>query len=77
MPNIKDICDAIGRKTLREKLRLESKSSISNAIAAQKFPSDWYRVVKAECESVGLECPMSMFNFKSPSPNASNRATDQ
>ena len=41
------------------------------------FPSSWYTILKSVCDAEGVECPVSMFNFKSPSPNASNRATDQ
>jgi len=62
MKNIEQICNAIGRKNLATSLGV-SKSAVTNAIAAEQFPLAWYRIVKRECASRGIEYPSHLFKF--------------
>lgn len=59
-----DIVAAVGRKNLRDRLSV-GDTAITNALTRGCFPARWYLVVKAECDSLGLECPESLFGFVS------------
>jgi hypothetical protein len=66
MMNASEICDALGRKTIKEALGV-TKASVSHAASAGSFPASWYPIIKGLCDTRGLECPVDAFNFKSPS----------
>lgn len=66
MMDASKICDALGRRTIKEALGV-TKASVSHAVKAKSFPASWYPVIKDLCDERGLDCPVSVFNFKSPS----------
>jgi hypothetical protein len=65
--NASDICDALGRKAIKEALGV-TKASVSHAVREKSFPASWYPVIRDMCEARGIECPVEAFNFKSPAP---------
>lgn len=65
MCTIPDICDAIGRKTLGQRLGV-GRAAIANAVAEGKFPARWFKVVTDLCAEKGIDCPDELFNFAIP-----------
>ncbi|MCB1351583.1 MAG: hypothetical protein KDK03_02470 [Rhodobacteraceae bacterium] len=57
-----DICDAVGRQKIAERIQ-RGRSAVSNAAVVGRFPASWYLEVKALCDEVGVECPLSAFGF--------------
>jgi len=41
-------------------------SSIRAARQKRAFPASWFKIIKAECDRLGIECPMSLFSFREP-----------
>lgn len=70
MTTVLDICDALGRKEMGQRLRV-SRAAIANAVSEGKFPPRWYRVLSTMCAERDVECPMGLFSF------AEDDATDQ
>jgi len=33
------------------------------------FPASWYGPLKSMCDEAGIECPLSVFNWKAPAKN--------
>ena len=62
MMAIPDIVAAIGRAKLRDTLGV-SDAAISNAIARRAFPPKWFLLIKAQCDTLGIECPTVLFSF--------------
>lgn len=65
MKTSSDICDVIGRQRLAALLGV-TKAAITNAASEGTFPPRWYRVIKAECEAKGEDCPPELFRFAEP-----------
>ena len=63
MMTVEQIYDEVGRDVLMQRLGV-SKSAMTNAIAAGKFPAGWFRIIRIACEEVGVGCPEHLFNFK-------------
>jgi hypothetical protein len=61
--SVTQICLAVGRLEIREKLSL-SKSSLSNAESAGLFPSSWYLGIAELCEAAGVDCPDTLFSWR-------------
>lgn len=71
MMSVSEIVGAVGRGSLRDKLGV-GDAAISNAISRGVFPARWWGVLKAECDTIGIECPLEAFSFAicvSPSPD--------
>lgn len=62
MRKISDICDALGRKEMGERLSV-SRAAIANAVAEGRFPSRWFLVVSRMCAEAKIDCSMEHFNF--------------
>lgn len=58
------ICDQLSDEWIITTLNLKNMSSIRAARADEKFPGAWYGVIKAECDRVGVPCPMSAFRWR-------------
>lgn len=69
MNTVSQICDAIGRQVLAKDLRV-GLTAISNAAVQNKFPAKWFKVVKAHCDRLELQCPDGFFNFLIAMPDA-------
>lgn len=63
MTKVQEICSAIGRDELAKALGV-SRQSISNAISAAAFTASWYAIIKKECDRRGIDCDLTLFNFK-------------
>lgn len=62
MTSVSEIVGAVGRANLRNKLGV-ADTAISNALTRRVFPPKWYRLVKSECEIIGVKCPLDLFSF--------------
>jgi hypothetical protein len=40
--------------------------ALRSAKREKTFPSSWYGLIKAECDRLGIDCPMDLFSFKKP-----------
>ena len=63
MMTVEQIYDEVGRDVLMQRLGV-SKSAMTNAIAAGKFPAGWFRIIRIACEEAEVRCPEHLFNFK-------------
>lgn len=72
MDTVQTLIDAVGRDALAARLNV-TQSAVSNALARGKMPASWYRTVKEMTDAAGAECPLVLFNWKSPvaAPGAS------
>jgi len=57
-----DVCDALGRKLMAERLRV-GLTAISNASSQGQFSARWYAVIKSLCAETGFDCPDHLFSF--------------
>jgi len=60
-----DIIDHIGAAHIQSLVRV-GPHAIRKAREVGRFPAGWYRVIKTECDRLGIECPMALFSFKYP-----------
>lgn len=58
--DVSKLIEAIGRKKLRTSLGLTNKS-ISLAKRANQFPANWFRIVRALAEEVGIDTQSTVF----------------
>ena len=65
---IKEILNGLDLTQLGADLSVKDRS-FRLAIERGVFPAAWYPTVRMHCEAAGLECPMVLFNFKTPSKN--------
>jgi hypothetical protein len=68
MTTILDMCDALGRKEMGQRLGVK-RAAIANAVSEGKFPPRWYVVLSRMCAEKDVPCPVELFNFaeeKSP-----------
>lgn len=56
------IIDALGAQRL-EGLGFNDRL-IRHVRSTGRFAAGWYRAVSAECEAVGVDCPLDAFNWK-------------
>lgn len=70
MHSTRHIATTVGQKNLADALGV-GITAVNNAVVNGKFPSSWFPVVRKICARHELECPESLFNFKSPSSDAS------
>lgn len=56
------IIDALGIERL-ERLGFNDRL-IRHVRSTGRFAAGWYRAIKAECETVGADCPLEAFNWK-------------
>ena len=73
MMTTKDIIQAVGKDFIVRECGV-SIYSIRAAIREKVFPASWYAALKAECDRLGLACPMELFSFKQPDPSVSDDA---
>lgn len=57
------LIEKLGRKALADRLGV-GLTAVGNAATDNLFPAAWYAAVKAMCDEVGHDCPLSLFNFK-------------
>ncbi len=67
------MCDALGRKAMAARLGV-SKAAISNACSGNIFSASWYVVLADMCGEIGIECPLDLFNFRSPVAESTHEA---
>ena len=66
MTDAQHIAHEIGQRQLAERLGV-GLTAVNNAITRdQGFPPAWYPVVKAACEEIGIDCPMTAFRWREP-----------
>lgn len=63
MNHVSQICDAIGREAIMQRLGV-GKTAVSNAVTAGKMPASWYVTVSEICREKDVECPVEAFTFK-------------
>ena len=61
-PTAADICDALGRKAIAERIGV-GLTAVSNASVLGQFPAYWYLAIREMCAESGLPCPDAMFSF--------------
>jgi len=73
MNNAHDIASAVGQAELARRIGV-GVTAVNNAVSRGYFPATWFKVVEATMLEMGLgDCPVSAFNFKSPSTDAPSR----
>lgn len=75
MNSISEIVTAVGRVNMRTKLNI-SDTAISNALARNVFPPRWYRLLRDECDVLGVECSMDYFSFTPAQETSGGRSDD-
>jgi len=61
---VANIIAEVGSKAIQERVGVGA-SAVRNARSADKFPAQWYFVIRELCWEIGLECPPnSAFTFK-------------
>lgn len=63
MVTVEHITSEIGVGTIIRGLGVKY-SVIQTHKRAGLLPSSWYRFIEHECSKRGIDCPMSLFNFK-------------
>ena len=63
MDNVEAIYEKVGRDTLMRRLGV-SKSAMTNALAAGRFPAAWFQIVRDACRELGADCSEKLFTFK-------------
>ena len=51
-------------------------TAVSRARKKGAFPSGWYIALKAECDRLGIECPVELFDFKRPDSSVAEESKD-
>lgn len=69
------IIDALTPEAMTSKLGVTSHS-IRHARHVGSFPANWFVVVSAMCRSAGVDCPLAVFNWRSPDKRAGGAARD-
>lgn len=69
---VKQIVEAVGSEAIEEKLGV-SEFAIRSAKRNGKFPGIWYGPLLDLCRDRDLECPLSVFNWKSPPTDANQQ----
>jgi len=62
---VKSITDELGADAMCARLGV-TEHSIRHARHTGAFPASWFPIVKTMAEDAGLQCPMEVFNWKSP-----------
>ena len=62
----KEITSAIGQDVVMSALGV-SHHSITNARTKGRFPASWFFIMNDLCSGAGIDCPMSVFNWRKPS----------
>lgn len=69
-----NITDKLGADAICSGLSV-TNHSVRHARFTGAFPAAWYRQLKEMCEAEGIDCPLSAFNFKSPTSRPSAEAS--
>ncbi|SEL44816.1 hypothetical protein [Pacificibacter marinus] len=65
---IKEIIAAVGAEAVQKRLDV-SVFAIRHAKRDGRFAASWYIPLREMCEEVGVDCPESLFNWKSSMPS--------
>jgi hypothetical protein len=71
---IKHVLDALDLPKLGAELGVKERS-FRLARERDVFPAAWYPTVKRHCEAAGVDCPMDLFNWKSPSGSSGSEVS--
>lgn len=71
MTNAPKIVSALGAKEIAAAVGVSHTSAVYNAVSGGRFPASWYLSIRGMCLNAGIDCPESLFNWKSPVKNSS------
>lgn len=69
-PTISNILDALDLDALGKKLNVKPRS-FRLCKERNVFPAAWFPAVKSAAAAAGIECPMCLFNWRTPSDDCS------
>ena len=72
---VKTITDTLGSAAIQARLGV-TEFSIIHARREGSFTASWYAPLKDMCDRAGIDCPISVFNWKTSEPASSSEASN-